>query len=37
MVWELDEKLWEQVSFDNLFTIYLPETETETVEGTEVQ
>lgn len=28
MTWELDEKLWAQISFDNLFTVYLPEVET---------
>ena len=33
MDWSLDEKLWGKVSFDNLFTTYLEETET--VEGTE--
>lgn len=31
--WELNEKLWEQVSFDNLFTVYLRETETEELEA----
>lgn len=33
MVWELDEDLWAQVTFDNLFTVYLPETETEELES----
>jgi len=33
--WKLDEKLWEKVSFDNLFTMYLPETDTEELEATE--
>lgn len=37
MVWEVDEKLWEQVSFDNLFTVYLPETGTEELEATEAE
>lgn len=31
--WELNENLWEQVSFDNLFTAYLLETETEELEA----
>lgn len=35
--WELDEKLWEKVSFDNLFTLYLRETETEELEATEAE
>lgn len=34
MDWSLDEKLWRQVSFDNLFITYLEETEI--VEGTEI-
>lgn len=37
MVWSLDEDLWEQVKFDNLFTAYLPETETEELEATEAE
>lgn len=37
MNWELDQKLWAQISFDNLFTVYLPETETEEVEATEAK
>ncbi len=32
MEWSYDQKLWEQVSFDNLFTVYLEET----AEGTEM-
>jgi len=35
MTWSLDEKVWEQVTFGNLFTVYLPVTDTETVETTE--
>lgn len=33
--WKLDEKLWKKVTFNNLFTLYLPETETEELEATE--
>ncbi|MBR3769685.1 MAG: peptidyl-prolyl cis-trans isomerase [Lachnospiraceae bacterium] len=33
--WKLDKKLWEKVTFDNLFTLYEPETETEVLEATE--
>ena len=32
MVWSLDEKVWEQISFDNLFTLYLTDTESTEVE-----
>ena len=35
MNWELDQKLWAEISFDNLFTVYLREAETEEVEATE--
>lgn len=38
VTWTVDEKLWEKVSFDNLFTTYLPSTETvEDTTGTEAQ
>ena len=37
MEWELNEKLWAQVSFDNLFTLYLRETETEELDTTEAE
>lgn len=37
MNWELDQKLWAKISFDNLFTVYLRETETEEVEATEAK
>jgi len=33
--WELNEKLWDKVSFGNLFTMYEPEVETEELEATE--
>lgn len=36
-VWSLNEKVWEQVSFDNLFTVYLPEPDTEELESTEAE
>ena len=35
MEWSLEDKIWAQVSFDNLFTIYPETTETEQVEATE--
>ena len=35
MTWELDQRAWAKISFDNLFTVYERETETETVEATE--
>lgn len=36
--WTVDEKLWKKVSFDNLFTTYLPSTETvEDTASTEAQ
>ena len=35
MNWELDQKVWAKISFDNLFTVYLRETETEEVSATE--
>lgn len=35
MEWDLDQKLWKQISFDNLFTVYEPEAETEELEATE--
>lgn len=37
MDWELNQKVWAQISFDNLFTVYLPETETEELEATEAE
>lgn len=37
MSWELDQKLWAKVTFDNLFTVYLRETVTEEVETTEAE
>ncbi len=35
--WTVDEKVWEQVTFDNLFTTIEPSTETETAETTEAE
>lgn len=35
MEWDLDERLWRQISFDNLFTVYEPEAETEELDVTE--
>lgn len=35
MEWDLDARLWRQISFDNLFTVYEPEVETEELEVTE--
>ena len=35
MKWDLDQRLWRQISFDNLFTVYEPESETEELEVTE--
>ena len=35
MVWELDQSAWAKISFDNLFTVYEAEAETEEVESTE--
>lgn len=37
MEWSLNKKVWEQVSFDNLFTIYPPVEETEQLESTEIE
>ena len=37
MEWSLNKKVWEQVSFDNLFTIYPPVEETEQLESTEME
>lgn len=37
MNWELNRKVWAQITFDNLFTVYLRETETEELEATEVK
>ena len=37
MEWSLNKKVWEQVSFDNLFTIYPPVEETEQLESTETE
>lgn len=36
MDWELNQKVWAQISFDNLFTVYLRETGTEELETTEM-
>lgn len=33
--WEVNQKVWKQISFDNLFTLYLREAETEELESTE--
>ena len=33
--WKLDKKLWEKVTFDNLFTLYEVEADTEELESTE--
>ena len=33
--WDLDERLWRQISFDNLFTVYEAEAETEELDVTE--
>lgn len=36
--WNVDEKVWEQVRFDNLFTLYLPSTENvEDTQSTEAE
>lgn len=35
MEWDLDQKLWRQISFDNLFTVYEPEAGTEELDTTE--
>lgn len=35
MEWDLDERLWRQISFDNLFTVYEAEAETEELDVTE--
>lgn len=35
MTWELDQREWAKISFDNLFTVYEIEAETEEVETTE--
>jgi len=35
MTWELDQRAWAKISFDNLFTVYEIEDETEEVEATE--
>ncbi len=35
MTWELDQKAWTKISFDNLFTVYEIEDETEAVDSTE--
>ena len=37
MEWSLNKKVWKQVSFDNLFTIYPPVEETEQLEETEIE
>ncbi len=37
MEWSLNEKVWEQVSFDNLFTLYPEVEETEQPESTEAE
>lgn len=36
MNWELNQKVWAKISFDNLFTVYLRETDTEEIESTEM-
>ena len=37
MTWELDQKVWAQISFDNLFTVYEREESTEELQATEVK